>query len=477
MVGIWYKNGIPLIKSSRIEYDIDEKIHTLKIHNAELSDSAVYCIEFNGVKRKIHLQIKDYFLKALFINPEEVIEGKEVSISCEIIQKHMGGTWYKNGIPVSSTNRIECGINEKIHTLKIHNTELDDSAFYCIDFNGVKREIQLHVKDFFSKALSIEPVEALIEGQDVSISCEIIHKNMRGTWYKNGSPVSSTDRIECGINEKIHTLNIHNTVLDDRAEYCIEFNGVKREIQLHVKDLFKRPLENVSTVEGSETIFECETEKEDSPIEWYQKANRVTNNTQNVQMVKLSGYIYQLIIPKTSLSDGGKYKIQKNGVDCVAILEVKELFKRPLENVSTVEGSETIFVCETEKEDSPAEWFQKGNRVTNYTKNVQIETLPGYIHKLIIPKTSLSDGGKYNINKNGVSCAAMLEVEDGTFVTNNTNNVQMEIEKGQFYTQLITLPSLSDGGTIKLETHGIIIEAVRDVKVGKPRIDSAPPSI
>lgn len=55
-------------------------------------------------------------------------------------------------------------------------------------------------------------------------------------------------------------------------------------------------------------------------------------------------------------------------------------------------------------------------------------------------------------------------IEDGTFVTNNTNNVQMEIEKGQFYTQLITLPSLSDGGTIKLETHGIIIEAVRDVK-------------
>lgn len=52
-------------------------------------------------------------------------------------------------------------------------------------------------------------------------------------------------------------------------------------------------------------------------------------------------------------------------------------------------------------------------------------------------------------------------------MTNNTKNDQMEIKKGQFYTQLISLPSLSDGGAISLETHGI--EAAKDVK-GKTKV-------
>ncbi|VDI55554.1 Hypothetical predicted protein [Mytilus galloprovincialis] len=179
----------------------------------------------------------NFFSKALSIEPaEEVIEGNDISISCEIIQKNMGGTWYKNKSPLISTTRLASDINEKKHTLKIRNAELSDSAVYCIDFNGVKREIQLQVEGFFSKELSIDP-EEVIEGKDVSISCEIIQKDMGGTWYKNGSPLSSTDRIECGINEKLNILTIHNAELSDSAVYSIDFKGVKRQTQLHVEDL------------------------------------------------------------------------------------------------------------------------------------------------------------------------------------------------------------------------------------------------
>ncbi|CAC5415399.1 unnamed protein product [Mytilus coruscus] len=156
-------NQCKLIIDSRIsrasnQSDTEDKVQTRHISTAEtyITTAAILVtsmslvvifLSYSSVIVFANCYIKhNYFSKALSIDPAEPIEGNDVSICCEINQINIVGIWYKNGSPVSSTDRIECGINEKMHTLKIHNAELSDSAVYCIDFKGVKRQIQLHVE-------------------------------------------------------------------------------------------------------------------------------------------------------------------------------------------------------------------------------------------------------------------------------------------------------------------------------------------
>lgn len=90
------------------------------------------------------------------------------------------------------------------------------------------------------------------------------------------------------------------------------------------------------------------------------------------------------------------------------------LFKRPLAKTTTLEGSDTIFECQTEEQNSAVEWFKDGNELTDL--RYKRLTLPDNIHKLTIQHTSIRDGGKYSIEKNGFYCEAVLSVKGKTKV-------------------------------------------------------------
>ncbi|CAC5390356.1 unnamed protein product [Mytilus coruscus] len=194
------------------------------------------------------------------------MEGNDVSICCEINQINIVGIWYKNGSPVSSTDRIECGKNEKMHILKIHNAELSDSAVYCIDFKGVKRQIQLHVEDYFSKALSIDP-RGPIEGNDISISCEIKQKNVSGKWYQNERLVATTEKMEYDLEVKVLPEAINQLSEEDKIRYYKLMQSSQTENRYFVRvmivgkgyagktcllrRLMKENISNVSSTDGN----------------------------------------------------------------------------------------------------------------------------------------------------------------------------------------------------------------------------------
>ncbi|CAC5389061.1 MYBPC1 [Mytilus coruscus] len=234
ITAIWYKDEGVITLTDRIKYKVIESKHILTINQADLSDSAVYWIDFGVVKRHIKLEVEDYFSKALSIDPRGPIEGNDISISCEIKQKNVSGMWYKNESLLTTTGKIKYDVIERKHRLMITKADLSDSAVYCISFGGLKRQIKLEIEDFFSKALTIDPTEP-IEGNDISINCEVKKKNISSVWYKNGSPVSSTEKIKCDKNDRKHTLKITTAALTDSAVYCIDFEGVKRQIDLHVE--------------------------------------------------------------------------------------------------------------------------------------------------------------------------------------------------------------------------------------------------
>lgn len=87
------------------------------------------------------------------------------------------------------------------------------------------------------------------------------------------------------------------------------------------------------------------------------------------------------------------------------------MFKLALVNSTVLEGSSTVFECETEDESSAIKWFKNDAKLAEIQKNIIMETLPDHIYKLKIASTRLGDKGTYSIKKNGVCSKAVLNVK------------------------------------------------------------------
>lgn len=74
-------------------------------------------------------------------------------------------------------------------------------------------------------------------------------------------------------------------------------------------------------LEGDDTVFECETEKEDGDVEWFNGEVKITDNIENMETTE--GYIYKMTIKRASVQNSGIYRIIKNGVFSEAQLEVQ----------------------------------------------------------------------------------------------------------------------------------------------------------
>ncbi|CAC5390359.1 unnamed protein product [Mytilus coruscus] len=412
---------------------------------------------FCSIGMLIFVCITKYYHKVYFMDQQSNVELPIVFL--------------KNNVIITKASHIKEKRVGRSMILQIDHVTVKDNGEYCLNIACIKSNpTQLTVKPLFKR--SLENV-SILEGSETIFECQTEEENSLVEWFKEGDKV--TNNIQNVKMETlpghIYRLTISQTRLSDCGKYKIKKDGVNSKATLEVKALFKRSLENVSILEGSETIFECQTEEESSPVEWFKEGDKVTNNIQNVKMETLPGHIYRLTISQTRLSDCGKYKIKKDGVNSKATLEVKALFKRPLENIKSVEGSDAIFECETEKENSDVEWFKDDVKMTYNTE--KLETEQGYIYKLTIKHACVQDSGIYRIEKNCIRSEAVLQVKekensdvewfkDDVKMTYNTE--KLETEQGYIYKLTIKHAGVQDSGTYRIEKNCIRSEAVLQVK-------------
>lgn len=97
--------------------------------------------------------------------------------------------------------------------------------------------------DYFSTDLSADVI-APKEGDDITISCEIVskkcnysHENI-AQWYKDGQDVKMTDRLYKYTNGIQHSLIIKNSNIYDSGNYSIHLKGRIKTLTLDVKGKF-----------------------------------------------------------------------------------------------------------------------------------------------------------------------------------------------------------------------------------------------
>ncbi|CAG2227944.1 unnamed protein product [Mytilus edulis] len=204
-------------------------------------------------------------------------------------------------------------------TLKITGVTLNDAGFYCLEVSNKKSEpVKLSVQRVFTS--KIEPHEC-IEGSTIQLTCSVYADNIEVKWYKEEHELQC-QRYLITSSEHDRMLTIKNTTVGDSGMYHVKATNVQMKIPVTVKAIITRPLENVTIMEGLDTVLECETEEENRPVQWFKNGKEISNQSDKIRM---TGNLHNLTILQTSLDDSGTYTVKTKGRTSHAELTVKEM--------------------------------------------------------------------------------------------------------------------------------------------------------
>ena len=83
----------------------------------------------------------------------------------------------------------------------------------------------------------IVPLEEqnITEGQPVMLECQLSKPDRTATWLKDGEEITSDKHVELSVDGVFQRLVIHNSVLDDEAEYTVRIGDESSSAPLWVE--------------------------------------------------------------------------------------------------------------------------------------------------------------------------------------------------------------------------------------------------
>ncbi|CAG2199073.1 unnamed protein product [Mytilus edulis] len=248
-----------------------------------------------------------------------IIEGDDFELTYQLSTHRVPIRFLRNGHLITEGKNVTRRIAGRWKTLLITGVTMNDAGLYCLEVSNNKSEpVKLSVQRVFTS--KIEPQEC-IEGNTIQLTCSVYADNIEVKWYKEEHEIQC-QRCLITSSEHDRMLTIKNTTVGDSGMYHVKANNVQMKIPVTVKAIITRPLENVTIMEGLDTILECETEEENCPVQWLKNDKEISNQSDRIKMI---GKIHRLTILQTSLEDSGTYTVKTKGRTSHAVLTVKEM--------------------------------------------------------------------------------------------------------------------------------------------------------
>ncbi|CAG2250963.1 unnamed protein product [Mytilus edulis] len=191
----------------------------------------------------------------------------------------------------------------------------------------------------------IDP-QSCFEGNKLEMVCSVYTDNIEVQWYKEKEQLHACENMLINTNKNQHMLTIEKATIMDSGKYYVKAGNVQMEIPVIVKDMFRRPLVDVTIMEGLDTKFEFETEEENVPVQWFYNKKEIIESTERRQISRLQGRVHTLTILKTRLEDSGKYSIRIKAYDTTVDLHVKEM-PETIKNMSVYDREEFLKAANT----------------------------------------------------------------------------------------------------------------------------------
>lgn len=273
-----------------------------------------------------------------------LIPGEQLKLEVELSHSNLTGYRFTKddpNIPLRKDKRIRISADGSSYTLVIDNVlPASDNGIY--EFFGpndsIRSTCRVTVKPTSSKITHPLKDVTLEENQNLSLEARVDNEHAPVTWFVNGKEISpnnadsETPYINILSKGRRHTLVIQKVnAKRDAGQYEIRTDDDSSSCQVTIEEPgappadFTKKLANIETVEFQRIEFQCETNRENIPVNWF-KDGKPIEASENISLED-QDKLHSLIIHEVLVNDQGNYtcQIKSNGKTTAATMKVKEM--------------------------------------------------------------------------------------------------------------------------------------------------------
>uniref|UniRef100_G3UK67 Titin n=1 Tax=Loxodonta africana TaxID=9785 RepID=G3UK67_LOXAF len=437
----WFKDGREISADSKHHITFVNKVASLKIPSAEMSDKGLYSFEVkNSVGKSnctVSVHVSDRVVPPSFIRKlkdTNAILGASVVLECRVSgSAPISVGWFQDGNEIVSGPKCHSSFSENVCTLNLSLLEPSDTGIYtCVAANVAGSE---ECSAVLTVQGCLEPpsFEQTPDSVEVLPGTSLIFTSVfRGTppfqvkWFKGSRELVSGESCTISLEDFVTELELLEVEPLQSGDYsCLVTNdagSASCTTHLFVKEpaTFVKRLADFSVESGSPIVLEA-TYSGTPPISVSWMKNEFPLSQSQNCSITMTEKSTILEILESTIEDYAQYSClieNEAGQDiCEALVSVLEppYFIEPLEHVEAAIGEPTTLQC---KVDGTPEI-----RISWYKEHTKLRSAPAYkmqfknnVASLVINKVDHSDVGEYTCKAENivgaVASSAVLVIKE-----------------------------------------------------------------
>ncbi|XP_032387933.1 obscurin isoform X4 [Etheostoma spectabile] len=343
------------------------------------------------------------------------VEGETVTLACTISDAKARVTWIKNKAAIQAGPKYELKNNGAFHQLRIHNLVPEDSGAYTCDTGDAQCDVTLTVKGapvFFRKELKNLDT---IEGDDVTLCCELSKPGVCVEWRKGGVVLQPSKKCEMRQEGCIQELCLRNLEPEDSGYYTCDAGDqlTTASLAVQVKEVFiVCGLKTIDVFVGEWATFSCQLSgRAPGKVQWWLDGTLLENSPFSENGLS-HGHIHTLTLKNLATDDSGTVTFKAGSLTSTAKLLVKDPIVEvvsKMEDLRVLENQPAEFICQYSRP-VKAQWKKDGQPLQPDGRRVVVEQ-DWNVARLYISRVSAEDRGTYSCETEGTCAVASLYVE------------------------------------------------------------------
>ncbi|XP_014350248.1 obscurin isoform X32 [Latimeria chalumnae] len=411
----WTLKGELLQASAEVEIEQDETVHYLTFRKTNMEMTGQVQFTMGKSKSTANLTVEEPLVKVL--KQLQNITAKEktsTTLSCELSPSRKVVRWYKDQVPIDSSEKYRLKQEKGVMELTIHNLKPEDSGAYSCRSGSAETCATLTVEAH--KVEIRKPLEDMKTEEDsnATFSCELSHDDEEVEWYLNDTLLYSNDFNEIRKEGSRHTLTLKHLTSDDSGTITVKAGGQSQTAKLHVKEkpaVFMRSLDDMVGEEQGTVTLECEASKSKVQPVW--KKDDVVLSPSDKYELTHTGKRLCLLIHDLNRRDAGLYMCDVGTDVAKANVTVQELnigITKRLKTSEVKEGEGCSFECILSHESiDECSWTINGQEVENSDRFDIFNKGRKYILK--IKEVKAADAGEVVFTARNLNSKASLIVK------------------------------------------------------------------
>ncbi|XP_044076917.1 obscurin isoform X12 [Siniperca chuatsi] len=369
--GEWWLGDNLLQNNDLNQMSSQGRVHrlVLKMVTTDESGDVVFVV---GEEKSVACLLVEEKPKVLILEKPHntvALEGETVTLACTISDPKATVTWIRNDVAIQAGLKYDLRNNGASHQLHIHNLGPDDSGTYTCDTGDAQCDVTLNVKGapvVFHKELKNQDA---IEGDDITLHCELSKPGLRVEWRKGGMILQPGKKYEMRQEGCIQELCIRNLEPEDSGYYTCDAGDqlTTASLAVQVKSIdIVQGLENVETFDGGEALFECALSRPESKDCCWLLDGKPVKESPNAEIVSFeNGRRHLLLLKELRIKDSCTVSFRAGTASTSAKLSVKgwqlDIVKGLEDKVAAV-GEKVEFCVELTEPVPVAEvaWYANG---------------------------------------------------------------------------------------------------------------------